>query len=415
MRDLFPGHYKPTEAEFEQLWQSCIFSFDTNILLNVYRYTPRSGERLFEIWQSLNNRIWLPHQVAYEYHQERLQVISHQFSPYIELQKILNDSFERFTKEVESYSKRHSFSAFANTEQLTQILDRAHNKIKEILNESSSNYPNLLEDDIFLKRISQVFDKKVGQPYSEEDFAKHCKEAGKRFEQRKPPGYKDAKKNEPERYGDVVIWLQLIDHAKSEQKPIVFVTDDEKEDWWLEHKGKTLGPRPELIQEMLEKAGVAFYLYTGDRFLEYAASFLKLEDEPEIVEEAKDVRHQEEAENIVHLEIDDAEVRSLDEPNLERLKAVGLNEPRLGLTPELLKAVGLMGLKLGLNLDPSPEFRKAADIIGIKPFGETVSLGDIASSITRRNRQGSNKARKKADSSNSTDDVAREKADDETS
>ncbi|NJM11835.1 MAG: hypothetical protein HC889_08085 [Synechococcaceae cyanobacterium SM1_2_3] len=33
-------------------------------------------------------------------------------------------------------------------------------------------------------------------------------------------------------------------------KHIVFVTDDEKEDWWLtiESKGeKTIGPRPELL------------------------------------------------------------------------------------------------------------------------------------------------------------------------
>nr|WP_315870943.1 PIN-like domain-containing protein [Trichocoleus desertorum] len=81
MRNLFPGHYKPTENEFEQIWQSCTFSFDTNILLNVYRYTPRSAERLFEIWQKLSDRIWLPHQVAYEYHQERLHVISHQLIP----------------------------------------------------------------------------------------------------------------------------------------------------------------------------------------------------------------------------------------------------------------------------------------------------------------------------------------------
>ncbi|MFM2060738.1 MAG: hypothetical protein RLZZ507_408 [Cyanobacteriota bacterium] len=38
MRDLFPGYYQPTEKEFAELWKECIFSFDTNVLLHIYRY-----------------------------------------------------------------------------------------------------------------------------------------------------------------------------------------------------------------------------------------------------------------------------------------------------------------------------------------------------------------------------------------
>jgi PIN like domain len=82
MRNQFPGYYKPSEEEFKKLWGECIFSFDTNVLLNIYRYSPKSRERLFEVWRKLNKDIWLPHQVALEYLQERLNVISHQSKPY---------------------------------------------------------------------------------------------------------------------------------------------------------------------------------------------------------------------------------------------------------------------------------------------------------------------------------------------
>ncbi len=252
------------------------------------------------------------------------------------------------------------------------------------MDESSANYPDLLENDTFLERISQIFDGKVGQPYPEEDFSKHCKEAGKRIEKKQPPGYKDTKKNEPEKFGDVIIWFQLIDYAKSEKRPIIFVTDDEKEDWWLDHKGKTIGPRPELIQEMLAKAGVACYLYTGERFLEYAASFLKLEDEPKIVEEAKDVRQQEEAEDMINSEIDHIEVTA------------GIN----GINPELLRVSGI-----------NPELFR---INGINPelLRGLASLGGMASSIRKRRKQHSDKSRIKINPSNTVKDADKDETTD---
>jgi len=58
MRKLFRGYYTPTEEEFAQLWKDCIFSFDTNILLNIYRYSPEARGRFFEILNKLEERIW---------------------------------------------------------------------------------------------------------------------------------------------------------------------------------------------------------------------------------------------------------------------------------------------------------------------------------------------------------------------
>jgi hypothetical protein len=290
MQNRFPGYYKPTEEEFKKLWENCIFSFDTNILLNVYRYSPKSRERLFEVWRKLNERIWLPHQVALEYLQERLSVISYQSKPYRELQDMLDDASKSFTQKIKEFSKRHSFSSHTDTKGLLKILENAHNQIKDKLKNSSASYPNLLESDDFWDEITQLFHEKVGAAYSEEELSKHFKKAEHRFKQQQPPGHLDAKKPETKRYGDVILWFQLIDYVKSKKKPLIFVTDDEKDDWWLKHKGKTIGPRPELIQEMLNEGGVEFYLYTGDRFLDFAATSLNLEDNQEVIKEAEENR-----------------------------------------------------------------------------------------------------------------------------
>ncbi len=38
MKGIFKGYHQPTEEEFSQLWRNALFVFDTNVLLNLYRY-----------------------------------------------------------------------------------------------------------------------------------------------------------------------------------------------------------------------------------------------------------------------------------------------------------------------------------------------------------------------------------------
>ena len=76
MRNLFPSYYGLTDEQYSELWQECIISFDTNVLLNIYRYTPQTRERFFEILRRLGDRIWITHQAAQEYQDDRLTVIS---------------------------------------------------------------------------------------------------------------------------------------------------------------------------------------------------------------------------------------------------------------------------------------------------------------------------------------------------
>jgi hypothetical protein len=49
MREKFSGYYRPTQEEFDKLWQEAILSVDANILLNIYRYSPETRARLFEV------------------------------------------------------------------------------------------------------------------------------------------------------------------------------------------------------------------------------------------------------------------------------------------------------------------------------------------------------------------------------
>ncbi|MEO1672896.1 MAG: PIN domain-containing protein, partial [Cyanobacteria bacterium J06631_2] len=168
---------------------------------------------------------------------------------------------------------------------------RANKRILKELEETKNQYPDLIEKDIYRDRISDLFEDKIGCPHTEEKLQEIHIQCKSRFEQKIPPGYKDKNKSEEQKqYGDAILWLQIIEYAKSDSKPIIFVTDDSKDDWWKRHQGKTISPRTELIEEMKNEANVDFWMYTGDRFLMYAEDYLKLNEQPEAIEEAEEVR-----------------------------------------------------------------------------------------------------------------------------
>lgn len=110
-----------------------------------------------------------------------------------------------------------------------------------------------------------------------------------------PPGFKDSGKDGTDKYGDLVIWLQMIDKAKADGKSIVFVTADTKEDWWWKSHGHTLGPRRELVEEIRREANVLFHMYTPERFMAYARTSLGQEVTDEAIAEVQETRERDEA------------------------------------------------------------------------------------------------------------------------
>lgn len=163
-----------------------------------------------------------------------------------------------------------------------KILEVAQNNGKQIaslIEAAAHSDHDFLQTDHLREQLAELFEGRTGARYSAPRLNEIYKEGANRFSRRIPPGYKDGDKGEPERYGDLVIWFEVMDQAKSSGKPLILVTADAKEDWWAEHKGNTVGPRPELGQEILAYAGVRFYMYTPPQFLKFAQKFLKLNAE----------------------------------------------------------------------------------------------------------------------------------------
>ncbi|MFA5033206.1 MAG: PIN domain-containing protein [bacterium] len=263
MKKIFKEYHQFTEQEFKQLWKTCLFVFDTNTLLNMYRYSRTTVDAYFNVLNELKKKkqIWIPYQVGYEFYENRIDVISEYEKSYDDILSILGKA----KSDMEVKYKDHPFLDLCKIkEEMNSGLSGVETKIKQAKND----HPKWLEKDEVLEKLNQLFEGTVGNNYNEKDLDRIKKEGKERYEKKIPPGFKDDKKPEDKKYGDFILWCQIIDKAQKCKKPIILISGDVKEDWWLEKDGKRLMPLPQLKKEISDKAGVDFHIYTADRFLE---------------------------------------------------------------------------------------------------------------------------------------------------
>jgi predicted nucleic acid-binding protein len=289
MKDLFPGHFKESEGKLREVWDTSLFVFDANILLNLYRYSDTTRNEFLRILEKIKDRVWIPHRAAEEYLNNRLSVIDQQERSYDETMK----SIEALKSDLEN-ARQHPFVSSKTMSKVSKVFE----DLCEELNKNRSVHTNRISNDEIKAAVSAIFENRVGQPYNKERLVELIAEGEERYSQKIPPGFKDgAKSGDSEiftekcrKYGDLIVWSQVIDKAIDAGKGVVLVTDDKKEDWWEKFKGKTVGPRPELVKEFKDRAENTFHMYQADRFLELARENLDEQVSEEIVEEIREVR-----------------------------------------------------------------------------------------------------------------------------
>lgn len=265
MRKTFYEYYGLSEEEFDKLWKDGLVVFDTNVLLSLYRLRAEDRQDILDAMNEIKDRIWIPHWVGYEYHQERLEVA---FRP-IEMIKKLSSKFDNFKKDVEKDMAGNPL--ISDFKHIARTLNTLHTRVEKSTKEWLEACPDIIHDDKVLSELTSLFDGKVGDPYDDERLKEIYNIGERRYEECLPPGYKDAGKDSDHRFGDLIIWFQIIDKAKQSDRDIIFVTDDEKEDWWWISRGNKIGPRRELITEFRKETDNHLLgFYSTERFLSIA-------------------------------------------------------------------------------------------------------------------------------------------------
>jgi hypothetical protein len=259
----FEEHFPLEKHAVDEIFENGIVVVDTNVLLNIYRYSPATRSDVTAVLNKMRDRIWFPNQVIVEFLKNRLNVIASQTNRYNEFKTKFLEMNEDFVKELEKINE-HPFLDKKIVDDFKAVISR----LKSDLETKLAFLHSLSRDDTFFSELVEVIQGKIGAPFTETELKDIYKEGEDRFVRAIPPGFEDKQKKGNEKFGDLVIWKQICIFSKTEKKAILFVTDDKKSDWWLEFRGERLGPRTELREELKKHSGVNFHIQTMMHFLE---------------------------------------------------------------------------------------------------------------------------------------------------
>ena len=239
MKSEFAEYYRPSDADFDALWKDSIIAFDASALLNLYFYSDRTTQSVLAVMGLLRDRLWLPHQAGLEYQTNRLGVLAKVAKGYHEAKKTLLS--------IRSQIHARSQPPFLEDE-LVQRYDSISDEIIAAFDKASEAADACSSNDSVRDQLDALFSARVGKGFTDKELATIYSEGRERYKSKIPPGYKDEKdKPGNDAFGDWVIWKELIEKSKADKKSAIFITDDAKEDWWLIHDDRTMGPSPELL------------------------------------------------------------------------------------------------------------------------------------------------------------------------
>lgn len=164
MRNAFSGRYRPTQEEFDQLWDEGLFVFDANVLLNLYRYSPKARDQLISVLRTLSERSWLPHQAAEEFMERRLDVIQNRRKSYQELQNSLRKALADVDSKVGDLHRDSEV-------ELAEPLNKVHGSFEALIDQVRSmegrvpGETNSVDDDEVWATVEKIFNGRVGSGY----------------------------------------------------------------------------------------------------------------------------------------------------------------------------------------------------------------------------------------------------------
>jgi hypothetical protein len=223
----------------------CMVVLDANVLLQPYEFGSKEAVSEIErIYRQLaeSGRLVVPGQSVREFLLHRPQKLASVASKlrgaikrlrnlHIEPVPFL-DSDETFLK-VKDQATEVQKSANKVAISLETEIDRLRENV-------SSDRLSVLYRDVF---ANSIFD----ENYSEDRRKELIAELSKRYELRIPPGFKDGGKTDFG-IGDYLIWKTILAEGSRRGCHCLFVTMEEKADWWVRDDG-AFQPRPELIDE----------------------------------------------------------------------------------------------------------------------------------------------------------------------
>jgi PIN like domain len=261
----FPDHDPDDPTIIEPFLQKCIVVLDTNAWFAVYRLDVTTSEEFLKTLESLQaqRKLSVPYQVFEEFARNRNEVV-----------ETVTQSFEQFIeglqKEFSKFKSSKPFTDHPNLipKEFDENLKKAISDIRNSARKQKDNRKEALENgDNIYPRLRKMMDETVGKPFIADELVKLHATGKQRYKEAIPPGYGDGSKQpEARRYGDFLLWEQVIQFAKEKKIPILLVTSDNKEDWF-EIGSKGIKGRSELYTEFYNRTQQYIWIVSVNRFV----------------------------------------------------------------------------------------------------------------------------------------------------
>lgn len=249
--------------EIAEIWSTAHVLVDSSVLLNIYNFSHVLEEKIFEVCRTLGGRFWIPEHVMVEYLKNRVSAISKTNkvpAPVTDLKKAL---------EALKDAARSPYLISLDND-VKDTVDSLLKLLEDVKRHHPHQHSGRVDNDSILNAV-RMFG--LGDTPTVLERETIFDTANARFRMKTPPGYRDSKKDENS-HGDYLVWWQTLKHATKHGVPVIFVTDDKKEDWWEKNGSELTGPRLELIREFKRETGQKYLQYTTEGFLQNATLHL---------------------------------------------------------------------------------------------------------------------------------------------
>ena len=261
MKTLFPGYYPYTNEQVKSFIEESTVVFGASVLLDLYRISNWPVFLNLVKTKIDQNRLWLPYDTAWLYHNRMPEVIDEQIESVRTALKYLN----LFKETIESpfghpFISNELMTRFGGfIEDATKALDDDRNYLVKNLKSS------------YLKSsIEELFHGKIGQPYPEAQLIQLYDESKKRYENQTAPcltlSSSPDVRIKSNRY---VIWKQMQKQSKETKKPILLVLNRITPNWFFIYNEDVVYPRQDLINEFNSSTEQNIHIITAYNLVDY--------------------------------------------------------------------------------------------------------------------------------------------------
>ena len=265
---------------------------DTNVYLNTYERSPEFSEFSTEVLNSVKDFIIVPSTVKREFLKHHKSCYNKQYARVEKACEKLSSQLKSTKQKINNQCNVIRTLKFPDIDEIEESINDKINESLQIIKEYAENH-DVLEvinnaaiktDSVYNLFNWLVANDKVLKDLSADDLYYWSINADKRYQESIPPGFKDKKKENEgiSKYGDYFIWEEALRYAKETNKPIVFVTDDLKKDWF-EGENDDKHFHPKLTEEFKNRVGTDFVGISSLKFYDIISSIFDIEQSSAVV------------------------------------------------------------------------------------------------------------------------------------